>query len=913
MSDYSFIANAHPSFIDSMYQQYKAAPESVEESWRTFFSGFDYAERGNGLASAGAEGEIDPKELNVFNLIIGYRNRGHLLSRTNPIRERRDRRPKLRKRDFGLSDDDLDTVFHSGGQIGLPNATLREIVDKLQEIYCGHIGFEYNHISDSEVRNWIRDYVETHQPKKDYSIPLEKKKRILQKLNEAVVFEEFLGTKYIGQKRFSLEGGETTIVGLDGIINEASVHGVNEIVIGMAHRGRLNVLANIMGKTYQQIFNEFEGTAVPELTYGDGDVKYHLGFSSQVKSLEGQMVDLKLVPNPSHLESVNPVVSGFARAKADLLFEGDHDKVLPILIHGDAAVAGLGIVYETVQMSKLKGYQTGGTIHFVINNQIGFTTDFDDARSSTYSTASANAIQAPVFHVNGDDPEAVLFAAEFAVKFRQKFNEDVFIDMVCYRKHGHNEGDDPKFTQPEMYNFIQTHPNPRKLYSETLIARGDMQAKMANEMESEFKKLLQDRLDEVREKPLPYTYQDPELAWKDLHFARHYDEFEMSPPTGIDPKQVKRILDWLMSTPKGFTLVPKMNRLFKSKKKLLDNNQLDWALAELMAYASILLEGKDVRLSGEDVKRGTFSHRHAVLTDAKTFTQINRLDGMDPNQGKFHIYNSLLNEFAVLGFEYGYAMASPDPLVIWEAQFGDFFNGAQTIVDQYIVAGESKWRRMNGMVLYLPHGYEGQGPEHSSARLERFLQSCAEFNMTVANLTTPANLFHILRRQLARPFRKPLVLMTPKSLLRHPEVVSDISEFETDNRFREIIDDPEVNTKAEVKKVKRVLQCSGKVYYDLLARKREEKRDDIAIIRFEQLYPFPSKQVDMLKEKYKGKETYWVQEEPSNMGAWQYVNAFFLEHDFQLIARKSSASPATGYKKVHDEQQMEIVDRAFDV
>ncbi len=913
MSDYSFISNAHPSFIESMYKQFKSDPQSVEESWRTFFAGFDYAEHGNGVASGGIDGEIDPKELNVFNLIIGYRNRGHLLSDTNPIRERRDRRPKLRKRDFGLSDEDLDTVFHSGAQVGLPNATLREIVNKLQEVYCGHIGFEYNHISDSEIRNWIRDYVETHQPKKDYNIPLEKKKRILQKLNEAVVFEEFLGTKYIGQKRFSLEGGETTIVGLDGIINEASQYGVNEIVIGMAHRGRLNVLANIMGKTYQQIFNEFEGMAVPDMIYGDGDVKYHLGYSSQVNTIENEMVDLKLVPNPSHLESVNPVVQGFARAKADLLYEGDHDKVLPILIHGDAAVAGLGIVYETVQMSKLAGYRTGGTIHFVINNQIGFTTDFDDARSSTYSTASANAIQAPVFHVNGDDPEAVLFAVEFAVKFRQKFNEDVFIDMVCYRKHGHNEGDDPKFTQPEMYKFIQTHPNPRKLYSDTLISRGDVEAEMANEMEKSFKKLLQDRLDEVREKPLPYTYQEPELAWKDLHFAMHYDEFEMSPPTGIEKEKVQQILDHIMSAPEGFNLVPKMNRLFKSHRKLLDNNKVDWALAELMTYGSLLLEGRDVRLSGEDVKRGTFSHRHAVLTDAKTFERHNRLDGMAEDQGKFHIYNSLLSEFAVLGFEYGYAMASPDPLVIWEAQFGDFFNGAQTIVDQYIAAGESKWRRMNGMVLYLPHGYEGQGPEHSSARLERFLQSCAEFNMTVANLTTPANLFHILRRQLARPFRKPLVLMTPKSLLRHPEVVSDFSEFETENRFREIIDDAEVNTAAEVKKVKRVLQCSGKVYYDLLARKREEKRDDIAIIRFEQLYPFPSKQVDALKEKYKGKETFWVQEEPSNMGAWQYVNAFFLEHDFKLIARKSSASPATGYKKMHDQQQKDIVDRAFDV
>jgi 2-oxoglutarate dehydrogenase E1 component len=912
MSDYSFITNAHPSFIESMYLKYKNAPESVEEGWQTFFSGFDYAEKGNGVATADFGGEIDPKELRVFNLIIGYRNRGHLLSDTNPIMARRDRRPKLRKRDFGLSDDDLNTVFQSGAEIGLQNATLQEIIDKLQEIYCGHIGFEYNHIQDSETRNWIRAYVENHQPKKDYNIPLEKKKRILQKLNESVVFEEFLGTKYVGQKRFSLEGGETTIVGLDGIINEAAEDDVEEIVIGMAHRGRLNVLANIMGKTYEQIFNEFEGAAIPDQIYGDGDVKYHLGFSAQVKTLKDRAMHLKLVPNPSHLESVNPVVEGFARAKADLLHAGDHKKILPILIHGDAAVAGLGITYETVQMSKLPGYRTGGTVHFVINNQIGFTTDFDDARSSTYSTAAANAIQAPVFHVNGDDPEAVLFAVEFAVKFRQKFQQDVFVDMVCYRKHGHNEGDDPQFTQPEMYNFIKTHPNPRRLYSETLIARGDLEKEMAEKLEGEFKGLLQNRLDEVREKPLPYTYQEPELAWKGLRFASHYQDFEFSPETGVKRQTIDKIVNWLMNAPEGFTLVPKMNRLFKAKQKLLDNNKLDWAMAELLTYGSILLQGKDVRLSGEDVKRGTFSHRHAVLTDAKTFKQINRLDGMDPKQGKFHIYNSLLSEFAVMGFEYGYAMASPDPLVIWEGQFGDFFNGAQTIVDQYIVAGESKWRRMNGLVLYLPHGYEGQGPEHSSARPERFLQSCAEFNMTVANVTTPANLFHLLRRQLERPFRKPLVIMTPKSLLRHPEVVSDFSDFETGNKFQEVIDDALVGTK-EVKKIKRVLQCSGKIYYDLLARQREEKRDDIAIVRFEQLYPFPSKQVDDLKKKYKGIETYWVQEEPSNMGAWQYVNAFFLDHDFKLVARKSSASPATGFKKLHDKQQKDIVDRAFDV
>ena len=912
MSDFSFISNAHPTFIASMYQKYKTNPESVEVNWRTFFAGFDFAAESEGdiIGENTTTGTLDPKELRVFNLIIGYRNRGHLLSQTNPIRNRRDRRPALKKKDFGLGEDDLQKVFQSGAEIGMENATLRQIIDKLQEIYCGHIGFEYSHILDSDIRHWIVNHVENHQPKKAYGLSLEKKKRILEKLNEAVAFEEFLGKKYVGQKRFSLEGGENAIIGLDGIINKASEGGTEEIVIGMAHRGRLNVLANIMGKTYDQIFNEFEAKATPDIISGDGDVKYHLGFSAQVETTANRKMHLKLVPNPSHLEAVDAVVEGYVRAKADTLYAQDYNKILPILIHGDAAVAGLGIVYETAQMSRLPGYETGGTIHLVINNQIGFTTDYFDARSSTYSTAAANAIQSPVFHVNGDDPEAVLFAVELAVEFRNKFHRDVFIDMVCYRKHGHNEGDDPQFTQPEMYDLIKVHENPRKLYTDTLIARGDLEKDLARSQEEEFKQFLQDRLDNVREHTLPYEYQASELAWKDLKFAYTYDDFKVSPATGIPQKSMDKILNHLMSTPDDFTVVRKMKRLFKNKNKLLAANKLDWGLAELMAYGSILLDGKDVRLTGEDVKRGTFSHRHAVLVDEKTFAPLNRLDNLAENQGKFRIFNSLLSEFAVMGFEYGYAMASPDPLVIWEGQFGDFFNGAQTIIDQFLIAGESKWRRMNGLVLYLPHGYEGQGPEHSSARMERFLQSCAEFNMTVANVTTPANLFHLLRRQLARPFRKPLVIMTPKSGLRQPEVISDKADFKTGTRFQETIDDPSVGAK-EAKKIKRVLLCTGKIYFDLLAKKRADKRDDIAIIRFEQLYPFPVKSVNEYKQKYKGVETFWVQEEPSNMGAWQYVNAFYLAHDFKLIARQSCASPATGHKKVHEKEQQNIIDRAF--
>jgi 2-oxoglutarate dehydrogenase E1 component len=915
MSDFSFIANAHPAVIESMYNQYKQNPASVEESWRNFFKGFDFALNNNGHASenGGTSTELpaSKKEFDVLSLIKAFRNRGHLLSTTNPIRQRRDRRPNLNLEDFHLSEEDLDTVFQAGIETSMKRpATLREIIDHMKKVYCGNIGFEYHHIEDRAKRRWIRERIEKHHPDRSYDLSMEKKRRILEKLNGAVVFERFLHTKYIGQKRFSLEGGETAIVALDGIINIAAEDQVEEVVIGMAHRGRLNVLANIMGKTYEQIFNEFEGTAVPDLSFGDGDVKYHLGFSSQVETLGGKKIHLKLVPNPSHLESVDPIVQGFSRAKADVLYDSDYDRILPILIHGDAAVAGQGIAYETVQMSQLDGYYTGGTIHFVINNQIGFTTDFDDARSSTYSTGVANVVQAPVFHINGDDPEAVLFAVEFAVEYRQKFNNDVFIDMVCYRKHGHNEGDDPKFTQPGMYQIINQHPDPREIYSKTLVNRGDVDNSLAEEMEKAFWNHLQERLDEVKEKTLPYEYQDSEQAWRKLKKTIDPKDFEKSPSTGIPRETIDHIINHLMHFNSGFKPLSKVNRLLKGKQKLLDNGVLDWAMAELMAYGSILMEGKDVRMSGQDVKRGTFSHRHAILRDAKTFEEFNRLDGLSDTQGKFRIYNSLLSEFGVMGFEYGYSLATPDTLVLWEGQFGDFYNGAQTIVDQYITAAESKWQRMSGLVLLLPHGYEGQGPEHSSGRIERFLQNCAEFNITVANVTTPANFFHLLRRQLVRPFRKPLVVMTPKSGLRHPEVVSPLEEFELKNNFQEVLDDKTIGPKSN-KKVKRILLCSGKIYYDLLERQRSTEREDVAIVRLEQLYPLPAKQLDSIFKKYSEAEIYWVQEEPANMGCWNYILYQYPDKNIKLIARKASASPATGFKKVHDKQQTEIVDKAF--
>jgi 2-oxoglutarate dehydrogenase E1 component len=628
-----------------------------------------------------------------------------------------------------------------------------------------------------------------------------------------------------------------------------------------------------------------------------------------MKTPNGENVYLKLVPNPSHLEAVNPVVEGFSRAKADLMYNSNFDEILPILIHGDAAVAGQGVVYEVVQMSQLEGYYTGGTIHFVTNNQIGFTTDFEDARSSTYCTGVASVVQAPVFHVNGDDPEAVVFVSNLAAEYRQEFNTDVFIDMVCYRKHGHNEGDDPQFTQPQLYNLIKDHKDPRSLYVNKLIQGGEIEASLAEKLDKEFDSFLQERFDMVKQKTLPYKFQESELAWQKLKTVTTNEDYDKSPDTSIKLETVESILNKLQSIPEDFHLLPKFKRILSRTESFLQSRTCDWAMAEHLAYGSILMDGKDIRLSGQDVKRGTFSHRNAVLYDAENNKQFNRLNHLSENQGNFRIYNSLLSEFAVLGFEYGYSLATPENLVIWEAQFGDFVNGAQTIIDQFISSSESKWGRMTGLVMLLPHGYEGQGPEHSSARLERFLQASAEFNMTVANVTTPANFFHLIRRQLARPFRKPLIVMSPKSLLRHPQCVSSLEDF-SKGGFQEIYDDHSVDSK-KAAKVEKVLFCSGKIYYDLMAKKEADKREDIAIVRLEQLYPFPKTQMDAILDKYNKAKVCWVQEEPSNMGSWQYILAFYRNNDIELIGRKSSASPATGYKKLHAKEFDDIMSRSF--
>ncbi len=906
MKDYSAIFNAHPDFIDHLYKDYLQGKE-VDEGWKAFFKGYDFADRTNGHAVDDvvikSQTHLD-KEFKVMALIHGYRDRGHLLSTTNPIRERRDRKPHLDITDYGLEESDLSVVFHAASEIGLQGSTLQQVCDTLRTIYCDNIGFEYNHINNKEKRMWLRERIEHRALKEDYALDYEEKKRILEKLNEAVIFEEFLHKKYVGQKRFSLEGGETTIPALDTMIEIGAEQGVEEVVIGMAHRGRLNVLANVVGKTYEQIFNEFEGVA-PDLSFGSGDVKYHQGYASQIDTRLGKKVYLRLAPNPSHLEAVNPVVMGMARAKADILYKSDYDKILSILIHGDAAIAGQGIVYETAQMSQLKGYYVGGTIHFVINNQIGFTTDFDDARTSTYSTSVATSIQAPIFHVNGDDPEAVRFVCELATDYRQAFNTDVFIDMVCYRRHGHNESDEPKFTQPGMYSIIANHPNPRVMYTQKLIARGDLQKELAQRMESEFWALLQDRLDLVKQKTLSYKYQEPDLAWKALSKTNKIEDFQRSPNTGITENELTAYLEHLMTIPEHFTPLSQINRLIKSYKELIANGKIDWALAELTSYLSLLKEGKNVRVSGQDVKRGTFSHRHAVIFDANTNVEYNRV-GTHDAPGKFFIYNSLLSEFGVLGFEYGYSLITPDHLVLWEAQFGDFYNGAQTMVDQFIASAESKWQRMSGLVMLLPHGYDGQGPEHSNARMERFLQMSADCNWSICNITTPANFFHALRRQLARPFRKPLIVMSPKSLLREPLCVSPIDQFTTGTTFQETIDDP-----IQVKKVKKVFFCSGQVYYELLKRRAEYHREDIAIVRIEQLYPLATDQINALLDKYKKCKLLWVQEEPQNMGAWFYINAS-IPGKFECISRPATPSVATGFKKVHDAQTAEIMAKCFE-
>jgi 2-oxoglutarate dehydrogenase E1 component len=911
MDRLNYINSGNAAYINSLYEAYKQDPESVDFGWQKFFEGFDFGK--DTPAPAAAVNTETPehflKEIKVLNLIDGYRTRGHLFTKTNPVRERRKYFPGKELDTFGLSDADLDTVFTSGVEVGLGAATLRDIRQLLEDTYCQSIGAEYRYIRNPIKIKWFEDRMESKRNTPSFTV--DEKKLMLDKLNEAVVFENFLGTKFLGQKRFSLEGAEALIPALDSVIQNGSELGIQEFIIGMAHRGRLNVLTNIMEKPYKEIFLEFEGKNFDEDTPFGGDVKYHLGYSTDVVTKGGKKVHLSLCPNPSHLEAVDPVVEGLTRSKIDFKYNSDHSKIAPILIHGDASVAGQGIVYEVLQMEKLDGYRTGGTIHIVINNQIGFTTNFKDARSSTYCTDVAKTVLSPVFHVNGDDVEALAYVVNLAMEYRQVFHEDVFIDILCYRRYGHNEADEPKFTQPLLYKAIEAHPNPLEIYKQKLQAEGSVDAAFALAIEKKFRAELQTKLDESKaEDRFTDTIQMFEGAWHGLHLATT-KEFFAPIDTSVPENELLEIGKKLTELPAGKEFFKKIEKLFEERNKMVTSTHVfDWAMGELLAYGTLLKDGHPVRLSGEDVKRGTFSHRHAVLTLVDSEDEFIPLETIN-SEAKLSIYNSLLSEYGVLGFEYGYALANPNALTIWEAQFGDFFNGAQIIVDQYIASAETKWQRGNGLVMLLPHGYEGQGPEHSSARVERFMELCADSNIQVANCTTPANFFHILRRQMLRDFRKPLIIFTPKSLLRSPKCVSKLEEF-TNGKFHELIDD----TYADAKKVKRVLLCTGKIYYDLLEKQQADKRKDVAIVRIEQLYPTPVLQILKIKGKYnKATEFIWVQEEPENMGAWPYICRKFHNDkviNLNVISRHEGSSTATGFAKQHAAQQLHIVSKAFE-
>lgn len=900
MEKQTYLGNAEIASIEALYQNYLSNPTDLDASWQKFFEGFEFARKN--FAEELEASPVLSKEFNVINLINGYRKTGHLFTQTNPVRERRKYTPTLDIENYGLSQADMETVFQAGNIIGIGAAKLKDIVAHLKTTYCASVGVEYMYIRRPDIVEWLQSKMEGSRNVPNFT--LDEKKIILNKLNQAVTFENFLHTKFVGQKRFSLEGGEAFIPAMDTIIETAAEMGVRDFVIGMAHRGRLNVLANILNKTHKDIFTEFEGRPSEDSLF-DGDVKYHMGYSSDQKTNKGKDIHISLTPNPSHLEAVNPVVEGIIRAKADQKHNGDLSKVCPILVHGDAAIAGQGILYEVIQMSMLDAYKTGGTVHLVINNQVGFTTNYTDGRSSTYCTDVAKVVLAPVFHVNGDDAEAVAYTCKLAFEYRQKYQRDVFVDILCYRKYGHNEGDEPRFTQPMLYKAIAAHPNPREIYSKQLVDSGAITAEEAKKLEQDFKQMLQEKLDEAKQTEKARITSFLEGVWKGVKIATQED-IERKAVTKVDKKRFLEIAKKTTSLPTDKKFFNKTEKTFKDRQDMIANDNYDWAMGELMAYATLMDEGHTVRFSGQDVERGTFSHRHAVVRVEDSEEEYTPLSNVSDKQAKFHIFNSHLSEYAVLGFEYGYAFASPNALTIWEAQFGDFFNGAQIIIDQFIASAEYKWRRMNGLVMLLPHGYEGQGPEHSSARMERFLQLCAENNLQIVNTTTPAQQFHVLRRQMKRDFRKPLICFTPKKLLRYPSCVSSMKDF-TEGQFEEVIDD----ASADAKNIKRIAFCSGKIYYDLVEAREKEGVNDIAIVRLEQIYPFPDKQINAIIAKYKNAKDYmWVQEEPENMGAYTFVDRKF-DVKLKYIGRNESASPATGYAKMHAEQQQAIMNGVF--
>lgn len=900
MDKVSYVGNADVNAIDHLYKMYLQDPESVDIGWKKFFEGFDFARTS---FDEGGVPENFQKEFKVINLINGYRSRGHLFTKTNPVRERRKYTPTLAIENFGLAEEDLDTVFQAGEEIGIGPATLRAIIADLEETYCQSIGIEFMYMREPDRVAWFKNAIELkNRPK----LSAEDKKEVYRKLAITAGFESFLGKKFVGQKRFSIEGLEVLVPGLDALIQKGAEKGVEQFVVGMAHRGRLNTLTNIFEKRPRDIFSEFEGKEFEKDFRFDGDVKYHQGFTSKVVAENGNQITLTLSPNPSHLEAVNPVVEGIARAKVDNVLDSDVLKVCPVLIHGDAAIAGQGIVYETIQMAQLDGFKTGGTVHIVTNNQVGFTTNYLDGRSSTYCTDVAKTTLCPVFHVNGDDAEAVIQVMQIAMEYRQHFNSDIFIDLLGYRKYGHNEGDEPKFTQPNLYNLIAKHPNPRDIYFKQLEGEGLMSKGDAQKIIDDYNNYLEDEFSESRkhEKALVYDFLSEE--WQGFRHA-HKEDFVNSPVTSVSKDRLLELGRKLATLPEGKKYFRKIAKIFNDRLSSIEEDRLDWGAAEMLAYASLLVEGHPIRLTGQDVERGTFSHRHAVVKTEDTEEEVVTLNMLEKEQATFSIYNSFLSEYGVLGYEYGYSLATPNGLTIWEAQFGDFYNGAQIMVDQFITAGEDKWATQSGLMMLLPHGYEGQGAEHSSGRMERFLQQCADLNIQVCNTSTPANHFHLIRRQLKREFRKPLVVFSPKMILRHPRAVSALDEMATGG-FQEVIDDPN----AKVENVDVVVLCSGKFYYEATEKAEELGVDNMAFVRVEQLYPLPEKQINEVLAKYKNAtEIIWAQEEPANMGAWTYMAMAMRDKNLKGVCRYPSAAAAEGSHDLHHRRLERLFSELF--
>ena len=916
----TFATRFNADVLDDAYARWQRDPLSVESSFAAFFEGFELGcvqpAAKNGAAPTGQDNALQTR---VDGLVYSYRTLGHLNAWTNPLQETPPEHPLLALRELGFEEKDLELTVSSKFFLGGQAMKLREMMAKLRAIYSGEIGFEYMHIQNPRVRNWLRERIEARGT---WTLDAQTQKRMLRHLVKVEAFEQFLHTRFLGVKRFSIEGGEALISALDGVLENCPRLGVEEICMGMAHRGRLAVIVEFLKKPYAMMFKEFNPNYIPDSVFGDGDVKYHLGYMQQrVIQPSGAKVEVRLAANPSHLEAVNPVVMGAARARQRILGDAvERAKVVPILIHGDAAFAGQGIVAEVLNMSQLQGYRVGGTIHIVTNNQIGFTTLPADSRSTEYCTDVAKMIEAPIFHVNGDDPAAVRFCAELAFEFRQQFKRDVVMDIVCYRRHGHNETDEPAFTQPDMYREIAAQPTTATVYKDRLIAAGVLTAEDAAAMHQEIADRHEAALAEAKKA------EEAKKAKKDGKFggstAAPQPPFSHDPvKTAVSKAKLTQIVKGLTSVPDGFNVLPKLKRgvLDKRAAVFAKGEGIDWAFAESLAWGTLLCEGTPVRLSGQDVRRGTFSQRHAVVYDEKTRDRYLPLQNLAPDQARLCIYNSLLSEAAVLGFDYGYSLNYPEMLCQWEAQFGDFVNGAQVIIDQFIASAESKWQRPSGIVLLLPHGYEGQGPEHSSARLERFLQLCAEENIQVANLSTPAQYFHILRRQMMRKFRKPLVLMTPKSMLRLEAAGSKVADL-TDDTFHEILDDPSMAKKADAERVKRVILCTGKVYYDLVNFRAEQAISDVAIVRIEQLYPLHEKALAKICARYpQATKWVWAQEEPQNMGAWNFIrpkmrgvlDSIGTARRMLYAGRDEAASTAVGSKGISDIEQKQLITAAF--